>query len=330
MRDTGFSHSVEKDHGTGWRIVRLGYHAPGDLRNDLEVCIAPEAGANLYSMRFGQTQLLVEPQSLSELPGFDYGFPILYPTPNRVQDSHFVFDGRPFRFTPNDGPHFLHGLVHSLRWEMGTPTSDSNGAHAAAFLDWDQSQAGFPCFPIIHRLHLDYHLTSRGVRFEFTVENRDERHLPFGFGLHPWFRILGTRAKTWLQVPAPKHMEAVDLIPTGRLMDLEGSPLDLRTPVSLQALDLDDVYWGMTPNRSAGYEARDRKIKVSLTGSAEFTHMVVYTPAGKPYFCMENQTCSTDAHNLSNRGFEREAHLLIAEKGKPVTGWVQVELSRLD
>ena len=32
--------------------------------------------------------------------------------------------------------------------------------------------------------------------------------------------------------------------------------------------------------------------------------------------CMENQTRSTDAHNLYAKGLEKEAHLLIAEKGR--------------
>jgi aldose 1-epimerase len=36
---------------------------------------------------------------------------------------------------------------------------------------------------------------------------------------------------------------------------------------------------------------------------------VLYTPRGERYFCLENQTCSTDAHNLFDRGFEGESGL---------------------
>jgi aldose 1-epimerase len=160
------------------------------------------------------------------------------------------------------------------------------------------------------------------------VANPAPKRLPFGFAFHPWFQILGTRAATYLRVPAQKHMEAEGLLPTGRLVDLAGTPYDLREPVSLEVLKLDDVYWGLTPERVPGYEARDKGIKVSLGGSPEFTHMVVYTPPGKSFFCMENQTCSTDAHNLYAKGLEREAHLLIAEKGKKVSGWVYVRVER--
>lgn len=330
MSDSGFSHTVGHDQETGWSVIILRYRDPKDLRNHLEVRVAPEAGANLYSMKIGETELLVVPEKLSDLRGFHYGFPVLYPTPNLVRNSQFVYDGRTFKFVPNDGPHFLHGLVHSLSWQATGPWSDSTGAGVTASLDWNQAQPDFPVFPIVHRLSLSFRLHSKGVKFEFTVENRNDKRLPFGFALHPWFRVLDSRAKTWLQVPAQKHMEAIDLIPTGTLTDLEGSVLDLRNSVSLESLDLDDVYWGMSPARPAGYIAKDEKIKVNLTGSAEFTHMVIYTPGGSPFFCMENQTCSTDAHNLFGRGFEKEAHLLIAEKGELLTGWVQVEVCRLE
>jgi aldose 1-epimerase len=37
-------------------------------------------------------------------------------------------------------------------------------------------------------------------------------------------------------------------------------------------------------------------------------------------FCIENQTCSTDAHNLHARGFTREAHLLVLAPGKIARG----------
>ena len=330
LSDSGFVHTVERDPSAGWNLTNLSYRDPKDLRNNLEVRIVPEAGANLYSMKLGETELLAVPNNLSDLSGFRYGFPVLYPTPNLVRDSQFDFDGRTFKFIPNEGPHFLHGLVHSLSWEASVPWSDSNGAGLTASLDWTPAQPAFPLFPIVHRLSLNFLLHSRGVKFEFTVENLDDKRLPFGFALHPWFRVLGSRAGTWLQVPAQKHMEAIDLLPTGTLKDLEGSVLDLRNFVSLEPLDLDDVYWGMSPDRPAAYVSYDEKIKVSLTGSAEFTHMVVYTPRGSPFFCMENQTCSTDAHNLFGRGFEKEAHLLIVERGKQMTGWVQVEVGRLD
>ena len=50
---------------------------------------------------------------------------------------------------------------------------------------------------------------------------------------------------------------------------------------------------------------------------------MVYAPDGERFFCVENQTCSTDAHNLFSRGFTMESGLRIVppseERGGLVT-----------
>jgi aldose 1-epimerase len=75
---------------------------------------------------------------------------------------------------------------------------------------------------------------------------------------------------------------------------------------------------------------------VTLEASEIFKHMVVYTPSKRDFFCLENQTCSTDAHNLYEKGFTEEAHLLILEPvgspGSVVEGslFYRVEVEKRD
>ena len=328
MNGSPFNATVEREPKTGWSIAVLEYSDPSDARRNLEARIVPEAGSNLYSLKIGGTELLVQPVEWGGTPSLRYGFPILFPTPNRVRDSKFTFDRETYTFSANERTHFIHGLVHKLPWKASPPSSDSESASIETYLDWDSSQSDFKLFPIKHRLTLRFTLDAQGVKLAFHVVNQDSKRLPFGFAFHPWFQVLGSRSDTFLRVPAQKHMEAEGLLPTGKLVDLAGTPYDLRQAVSLEGLKLDDVYWGLTPQRVPGYEAHDKGIHVSLGGSPEFTHMVVYTPPGRPFFCMENQTCSTDAHNLHAKGLEKEAHLLIAEQGKTVFGWVYVRVER--
>ena len=327
-RSPSFSHEAQSDAKTGWKIYVLKYQDPEDAANTIEARVAPAAGSNLYSLKVRGTELLVTPSDLSILPGFRYGIPVLYPTPNRIRDSHFAFDGHIFEFRANDGPHFIHGLVHSLKWEADPPSSDARATTLRTWLDWNPALPDYKLFPITHRISIVYCLEPDGIKLTFTVEDRDSKRLPFGLAIHPWFRILGSRAETFIHVPAQKHMEAEALLPTGNLTTLDGTPYDLRQPRSLDALDLDDVYWGMVPELPAGYQCRDQGANVSLAASSEFTHMVVYTPKRESYFCMENQTCSTDAHNLFAKGLQKEAHLLIAEKGKPITAWVEIKVKK--
>ena len=305
-------HSVQVDPDTGWHIHQL--HAGVGTKRTLSVAIAPEAGANAYSLTINGLELLRQPPSLKKLPGGPYGNPILYPTPNRVRDGRFTFEGRVFHFPINLGGHHIHGLVRSIPWTAGEPRIEDGQVLLPLSLEITQAHPIYKHFPYTHRIEIVYGLGKEGMRIEIKIENRDKRRLPFGLGFHPFFRILGERAETSIMVPARRHMDADEsLLPSGKLRDLDGVNEDLRRPVSLDNLALDDVYWGMDPKRPSRYEVADPAIRMILEASKLFTHMVVYTPPGQDFFCMENQTCSTDAHNLHAASEVEAAHLLILD-----------------
>ncbi len=317
-----FRWKEEKDASFGLASWLLRYEDPKDPRLNLSARVCPEAGANLFSLVLGETELLHAPSDLKALRGGGTGTPILYPTPNRVRNGRFAFEGREFKFS-DDGKTTIHGLVLKSPWKADAPRPDGDGVALRTWIDFEPGAPHHDRFPLKHRLAVDYRLSARAVRIGFTVENRDEKKLPFGFALHPYFRVLGPREQTFLRVPARSRMETTpDLLPTGTLQPLEGAPFDLRTPRPLSELALDDVFWGVKPEEAPGYEARDAGVRVDLPASEHFTHMVVYTPKGRPFFCMENQTCSTDAHNLHARGLAQEAHLLAVEPGQSMSGWV--------
>jgi aldose 1-epimerase len=327
-RQGAFSWKEEKDPASGWTIWRLSYDDPNTPRNSQSIRVCPEAGANLFSYTLGDTELLRPPTGIRGLQGRGAGTLVLYPTPNRVRGGRFSFEGRDFTFS-DTGETTLHLLVLALPWKSEPPAFEtSDGAVTAvavkAWIDFEPGSSQFARFPIRNRLTLRYRLSATGLRADATVENRDTQRLPFGFALHPYFRLLGARDETYLQVPAEKKMEATaDLLPTGTLLSLDGAPFDLRQPRKLSELALDDVFLGMNSTKVAGFEARDIGLSLTLRASDDFTHIVVFTPPGRPFFCIENQTCSTDAHNLYSRGLKTESHLLVVEPGAAWTGWVE-------
>lgn len=322
----GFGYSVTTDTETQWKVYQLSYQDPNNAQNKVIARIVPEGGSNLISLEVNGVTILHSPPKISQAAGVGFGIPILYPTPNRVRNSRFTFDGRMFEFTPNERTNFIHGLVHRASWKSETPVVGQHGVSLKTYLDFDKSFSGFPLFPIRNRISMTFSLTPDGVLMGFEVANRSNQRLPFGFGLHPYFKISGERAQTFIRVPAQRHMEAEGLLPTGKLDPLDHGPFDIREFASLQNLGLDDVFWGMVPERPAEFEFRDKGIRVSLEASDLFTHAVVYTPKERPYFCIENQTCSTDAHNLYSKGFERESHLLILNPGQSTSGTVRIRV----
>jgi aldose 1-epimerase len=317
---TDFSAELLDDHGFEVAVLRA---APGAL----EARIAPHAGANLFSLQVDGIELLVQPPSLDELAVSPAGTPVLFPMPNRVRDGVFEFEGRRFSFEPNNGPNYIHGLVRRRPWRCAPPEVDAAGASVELAIEWDPSQPDFERFPIGHRLTVRFRLEARRLRIDYRVDNHGPGRLPFGFGLHPWFRVPGAREDVRLEVPAAERMETIDKLPTGRVLGVDGTAFDLRRPASLAGLDLDDVYIGMSAAPS--FEWRDPGVRMTFGASAEFTHLVVFTPPERSLFCIENQTSSTDAHNLHARGLVRESHLQIVEEGQVARGSVDWTIERV-
>ena len=121
-------------------------------------------------------------------------------------------------------------------------------------------------------------------------------------------------------------MESEKQLPSGKLIPSKDLDFPLNKPMSLEGTSFDDVFWGMTPDNPTTIEFRDAKRRVTLSTSPEFTHLVVWTP-DRPYFGIESQTCSTDAHNLHDAGKTEQSHLQICEPGKKMSGWVEYTIT---
>jgi aldose 1-epimerase len=170
-------------------------------------------------------------------------------------------------------------------------------------------------------------LFKTGIKVTYTVENRDEQSIPFGFGLHPYFMRLGGDEATWVEIPTNFVMDtSSDLLPTGRLIAVDGTQFDLNRPVPIGSVDLDHVFTGVRDGKSAQVSYPEQGLRVQLLATADFSHLVLYSPRGVNFFCLENQTCSTDAHNLYDRGFKPESGLKIVPPGACHSGSVTYKI----
>lgn len=308
--------SISTDPDTGWGVLSI-------KQGDTTIKLEPKAGANVFSINYKGTELLKAPKTLKELPGFGYGVPVLYPMPNRVREGVFKFAGKEFKFEPNNNGNFLHGLVHSAGWETENLDLGKTGK-VMLKLPFQPGTEQYKLFPIPHTLKLAIEALDNGVRWTYTVDNsKGDAPVPFGFAIHPWILYQGSRAETFITIPATNLMEAEKLLPTGKLLSLDGSTFDARKPKSLEGFMADDVYFGMKSSSPAVIDFRQPKLKITLTASDDFTHLVLYTPK-EPWFCVENQTCSTDAHNLFAKGMEKESHLQVVKPGQSATGYVEM------
>ena len=188
-------------------------------------------------------------------------------------------------------------------------------------------------YPFESRLSLTYVLRKSGVSISYTVQNHGTHDLPFGFALHPYFSTLSGKDNTLVTVPVNAVMEAdITLLPTGRILPLDGimyKMFDLRQPVPIAHLKLDHVYTDVHKNGRAIIDYKEQAMQLCISASDDFTHTVVFTPPPEvdgPFFCIEHQTCSTDALNLHAQGLREMAHLLEVHPGESSTGFIEYEV----
>ena len=318
MEKLSFSAAVETDSASGKQVVvlrREGGHT-------LEARICPAAGANLFSLVYEGVKLILGPQSLAAFNGSEYGIPVLYPTPCRIPQGKFSFEGSKFDFGVNREDTWIHGLVREAIWEYSELVSDSLAARVTMTIDFSPGGPLYNKFDFEHSLSLEYSLDRWGLKISYAVKNRSAERLPFGLGFHPYFNYPASRDEIYLTVPATGRMEMTELVPTGIITKLEGM-YDLSQPRQVSSLKMDDVFTGMLPERPAVLEWRSSGVRLILTASKEFTHLIVYDQPENSFFCVENLTCAPDAHNLYAKGFAGESHLLIVPPGGESRGWVQ-------
>ncbi len=314
-----FSARTERD--SDFTSTVLSHDGGGVAARAMEARVIPGFGANLCRFSVGGRNVIDFDRGLLLARDFT-GTPVLYPTPNRVRNGVFRWQGKDYRQCRGGKPVLEHGLVHTEAWEAGEPVADGSGARMEAWLDFAEGGTLFESFPFPHRLGLSFLLTARGITITYTINNAGRQPLPFGFGLHPYFMKLSGDEGTRVTLPADAVMETTpDLLPTGRLESVAGTVFDLRTPVPLSVLDMDHVFTRLSAGKYAVIRYDDG-LEIELEATPDFTHLILYTPPGERFFCLENQTCSTDAHNLSDRGFGVESGLKTVQPGAVHSGSV--------
>ena len=313
---------LKTDEETGWKIYTL-------QQGSTIAKLVPDAGCNVMSLSVDGVEYFHQPPKLKDLAGVSSGNPILYPTPNRVKDSKFTFRGKTFVLDENENRNFIHGLVNRSSWEVVGMELDSQRASIRCKVAFAEGAREYEKFPITHDFYMTVRVSANAVRWTYEVDNSGgDSAVPFGVALHPYFVYQGERAETHLTIPATHQMEPTsELLMTGKLIPAENLPHALKQPIPLKDSKFDTVFFGLTEKEPTVIDFRSTQRKVTLKASDEFTHLVVWTP-DRNYFGIENQTCSTDAHNLAADGKVKEAHLQVCEPGEKMSGWVEYQIGK--
>lgn len=308
-----------------------------DADSGWESILAVEWGSNLVSLDSSREGLKVlrTPGGVDDLKekSVGWGFPILMP-PNRIDQGKFTFNGRDYVFDINEkGIYHIHGLVHNVPWRV-ISTSTDGAATVTTGIRSDDHPSIKKAYPHSFELRMTFSL--KGSRMDFIVEaeNFGSEPMPFGIGFHPYFNVplhsASSKANCTVKVPAGQVWELANFIPTGKRLPVTSSH-DLREPVQLSTVMLDDVYTDLDLVDGASVvEFKDNGIDVIVEYGAgsEFKHWVIWTgrTPDDPFVCLEPYTWVTNAPNLDLP--HEETGLIVLDGGETFTDRMWVEVLR--
>jgi aldose 1-epimerase len=253
--------------------------------------VCPRLGGSIGNWRRRGTPVLRHTDEAALTGGISRAlscFPLI-PFSNRIAWGRFSFGGETFQLDRNfgDHPHAIHGNAWQRAWDVVSQSA----SRAELRLDHDPATDAGHHWPYAYQAALLYALAPDALHVTIRVTNTDRRAQPVGLGLHPFQpRTPGTaiafRASTvWQTGP--------DSLPDAEF-PVEG-PWSFDPGHVITPPPLDNCYAAWTGR--AEITRPEHGIRMVIAADDIFRHLVVFTPAEKPFFAVEPASNMTDAVN---------------------------------
>ncbi len=232
------------------------------------------------------------------------GIPILFPFPGRILGTSFAYEGREYPLVAGDGRgNAIHGFVLDRPWRVVEESSShvTGEFHAAR-----DDRSLIDRWPADFRIAVTYSLAGTTLSISAEMDNPDDRPLPFGFGLHPYFAVplgghvgatgsasVGSADDCRVTVPVTTAWELTDMIVTGRQLPAE-SVGPIAAGVRFGDMQMDNVFGGVKFENGRCTSRIDDPTggrAVTLTFDETFPVCVVYNPPHRQAVCIEPYTC---------------------------------------
>ena len=245
---------------------------------------------------------------------------VLIPFPGRVAGGRYLFGGHSYQMDHNDKetPSAIHGFLRTTLWDADQSVPEAVTYTTALLPD------AHPGYPFALGVRVTYALSDAGLTVSFSVQNTGDAPAPVAAGFHPYFTVgSGLIDADTLQVPFGATLEFENLLPTGAVLPVDGTPLDFRTPRPIDATVFNTCY--LQPSRGPDGLARIRLTaaagkSVTVWMDAAFDYVVLYSGDPLPdshrrrALAIEPMTCGSDAFNHADWG------LVSLAPGKTLSG----------
>jgi aldose 1-epimerase len=270
--------------------------------------IAPGAGgalAGFWWEKDGRRIDWLRPASPAAVARGDAGemasFPLV-PYGSRIRRARFQFCGHEVTETPGDGPHALHGHGWRRSWTVAERAEDR------LVLEYEHPAAAWPWS---YRARQRFALTPEALEITLELENRSEALMPAGLGFHPFFPR--TPETTIAARTSGVWFTDAELLPTQHAAVPAG--WDISGGRRVADLALDNVFTGWVGDAVVTWPERGARLHLGATQPL-MSFLVLYTPRGRDFFCVEPASHVTDAINLAREGVAETGLRVLAPEAR--------------
>ncbi len=308
-----------------------------DETSGASAAITPSYGFNLFDLRLpasGELRRVIVARddfaANPDKPGRN-GIPILFPFPNRIRDGRYSFEGKDYTLFIEPGKeHAIHGFAIAAPWDLVEHGATDAGAYLVGRFQISQNAPDrLESWPTDAVLTVRYELAGRRLGMTVTVENPTDRNLPFGFGIHPYFRlpfVASTPNRGRLVLPASAMWVLDGSLPTGVQVPVEPR-VDFRAGASTARRNLDDVLTGLAfdgDRCTCRLVDDDLGCATILSFDRSFRDLVVFVPPhDDTLVAVEPYTQTTDAINLEARGVDAGLQILGPGSSTSMQIWLE-------
>jgi aldose 1-epimerase len=246
----------------------------------LVVDLAPQAGGSIVRFRIGDVDLLrpMTPADMASGRGNNASAFPLVPFSNRIANGRLDFEGETFQLKRNwpDVAHPMHGDGWSHGWDV--VRADERSAEIVYLHGRAGAEGGWP---FRYRARQSYRLASDRLSVVLAIDNLEDRVVPAGLGLHPFFvrepdtELVCHAQAVWL---ADREVLPVERVPVPDDWNFD-------RPRRVDGVVLDNCFDGWPGKANVIWPGR--RLRLDLEASEPFRHVVIYTPPGQSYFCVE-------------------------------------------
>jgi aldose 1-epimerase len=290
-----------------------------------QVEISPEFGASIVNGRarlsgdWLSVMRTTAPEVLSQGNVSKMSSFLLVPFSNRLPDARFTFRGKTYQLKPNTPEgNAQHGDVRRRPWRVQ--------ASSATQLECSLNTREFDDFnyPFPFSCAVSYVLN--GVRFEtqFNLTNTGEEAMPVGFGFHPYFSRTLTAPDEPVELSVRLTHVYEELVPTRTAVPTP-SELSFARIRPLADTVLNHCFTGWDGKALIRW-ARSG-IALNIEASEPLRHVILFSPAGEPFFAVEPVSNATNGFNLYAAGYPGSGTIVL-EPGETTTGRFALILER--